>query len=238
MKTYWSIALLSLSLCFQAVAQSSAESATTPVPRNDRSKARFDLLTERVKSNPGNYDILFVGDSITQGWEFAGSNTWKKINERYKVMNIGIGGDRTQHVLWRLDNGHAEGLNPKVTVLMIGTNNSGDDRNTAEEMVEGVTAVVEKLKEKFPQTKILLLGIFPRGEKFNAQRGKILQVNQVIQKLADDKQVFWLDFGHIFVNRDGTISKEIMPDFLHLTPRGYEMWLEAMEPKVKELLRK
>ncbi len=213
-----------------------ADSAVTPVPRNDKTVERYTLLKERVKQNQGKVDVLFVGDSITQGWEGAGKETWEKISKKYKTLNIGIGGDRTQHVLYRLDNGNSEGIDPKVSVLMIGTNNSGDNGNTPEEIVEGVTAVVRKLQEKFPKTKVLLLGIFPRGEKFNNQRGRVTQINQAIQKLADDKKVFWLDFGHIFINPDGSIPKEIMPDYLHLTPRGYEMWAEAMEPKLQQLL--
>lgn len=250
MKTHWYVSVLSVALCFQAGAQAPkpaeakaaapkpvVESAVVPVPRNDGSKARFDVLTDRVKQNEGEHDIIFIGDSITQGWEGAGKDAWAKLNEKYTLLNLGIGGDRTQHVLWRLDNGHAKNIFGKVTVLMIGTNNSGDDRNSGEEIVDGVTAVVRKTQEKFPNTKILLLGIFPRGEKFNAQRGKILQVNQALQHLADDKKVFWLDIGHIFIKPDGSIPKDIMPDFLHLSPRGYEMWAQAIDPKLKELLR-
>ncbi len=213
------------------------ESAVIPVPRNDGSKARFDVLTDRVKQNEGEHDVIFIGDSITQGWEGAGKDAWARLNQKYTLLNLGIGGDKTQHVLWRIDNGHAKNIFGKVTVLMIGTNNSGEDRNSGEEIVDGVTAVVRKMQEKFPNTKILLLGIFPRGEKFNAQRGKILQVNQALQHLADNKKVFWLDIGHIFIKPDGSIPKEIMPDFLHLSPRGYEIWAEAIDPKLKELLR-
>ncbi len=214
------------------------ESAVVPIARNDKTLARFEELKKRVKENQGDVDVLFVGDSITQGWEGNGKDVWQQHYGSMKAVNIGIGGDRTQHVLYRLDNGNADGMKPKATVLMIGTNNSGDDRNSAEEIVEGVTAVVRKLQEKFPETKILLLGIFPRGDKFNNQRGKILQVNQAIHRLEDHQKVFFLDFGHVFINNDGSISKEIMPDYLHLSPKGYEMWAQAIEPKLNELLGK
>ena len=232
---------LSLNTTF---AQAPAPKPAAPVPSpvvpaartEERIVKRFNELTERVKNNQGKLDLLFVGDSITQGWEGNGKEVWQKYYGKKKALNIGIGGDWTQHVLYRLDHGHADGIRPKVTVLMIGTNNSADDRHSAEEMVQGVTAVVNKLKEKFPKTKILLLGIFPRGEKFNNQRGKILQVNQAIQKLADDKSVFYYDFGHLLINADGTISKEIMPDYLHLSPQGYEIWAKAIQPKLKKLL--
>jgi lysophospholipase L1-like esterase len=151
-------------------------------------------------------------------------------------VNLGISGDRTQHVLWRLDNGNVDGIRPRVAVLMIGTNNSADDRNTAPEMVQGIRAVVQKIRDKMPDTRILLLGIFPRGADFNPQRGKILQVNQVIRNLDDGVTVHYLDIGHLFVDADGKIPKDVMNDSLHLTPRGYQMWAEAIEPKLRQLL--
>jgi lysophospholipase L1-like esterase len=218
--------------------QASTQSTVVPIARHDKTTARYEELNKRVKENQGDLDVLFVGDSITQGWEGSGKDVWKQHYGSMKALNIGIGGDRTEHVLWRLDHGNADGIKPKATVLMIGTNNSGEDRNSAEEIVEGVTAVVHKLQEKFPETKILLLGIFPRGDKFNNQRGKILQVNQAIHRLEDNQKVFFLDFGHVFLNADGSISKEIMPDYLHLSAKGYEMWAQAIEPKLKELAAK
>jgi len=154
------------------------------------------------------------------------------------ALVIGISGDRTQHVLWRLNEGAVKGLEPKVAVVMIGTNNSGGDRNSASEMVEGVRAVVTRLHELLPETKILLLGIFPRGEEFNEIRGKILQVNQAVQKMEDEMEgtVFYLDIGHRFLQSDGRISTAIMPDFLHLTEAGYEIWAQSIEPTLVSLL--
>ena len=118
---------------------------------------------------------------------------------------------------------------------MIGTNNSGGNGN---EIVDGVTAVVETLRAKLPGTKILLLAIFPRGERFNERRGKILQVNQTIQKLDDGDFVFYLDIGHGFLEKDGSLSREIMPDFLHLSPKGYEIWASSIEAALAGLLER
>ena len=151
-------------------------------------------------------------------------------------MNLGISGDRTQHVLWRLDNGNVKNISPKVAVVMIGTNNSGEGRNTAEEMIDGVTAVVDKLHAKLPKTKVLLLDIFPRGQRINAQRGKILQVNQVLSRLDKRPNVTFLRIGQKFISADGSIAKDIMPDFLHLTPKGYAIWAEAIEPTLARLM--
>jgi lysophospholipase L1-like esterase len=211
--------------------------AIVPVPRSDEGgKKRSDQLLQRAKDNPGDCDIVFIGDSITHAWEGGGQNVWQKYYGTRKALNFGVGGDRTQHVLWRFENGQLDGLKPKVAVLMIGTNNSNKDDNTEAEILEGVTKIVTQMRERQPQMKIIVLGIFPRGATFSFQRGKILQVNQALAKLADGKNIFYIDFGSQLIEADGSISKEIMPDYLHLSERGYEIWAAAIEPKVKELL--
>src|SRR5262249_35264815 len=143
---------------------------------------------------------------------------WDKHYASRKALNLGISGDQTQHVLWRLDHGNLDGLAPKVAVVMIGTNNSGGGQ-TAEEIAEGIQRITDKLGEKLPKTKVLLLAIFPRGEKPDPQRELIAAVNQKIAKLADGKRVHYLDIGPKFVGADGTIDKAVMPDFLHLSPK-------------------
>lgn len=217
-------------------AQSDAHSAVNPVPRDANWKVRADLLDERLKETPDT-GLLFIGDSITQGWEGAGAReVWAKYYARRKAVNLGIGGDRTQHVLWRLVNAPLDGVKPKAAVVMIGTNNSNGEDNTPGQIVEGVEAIVRKLRERLPQTKILLLGIFPRGENFGPQRGKLTQINQVLAKLDDGGNVHFLDIGHHFLNRDGVLPAGIMPDYLHLSAKGYELWAQAIEPKLAELL--
>jgi lysophospholipase L1-like esterase len=139
-------------------------------------------------------------------------------------------------VLWRLDNGNLEGLHPKAAVVLIGVNNIPDDNNSPRQVLEGVTAVVQKLREKPPQTKVLLLGIFPFREDFNPQRAKALQVNQALNKLDDGQWVYFLDFGHVFIQPNGKISKDMMRDFLHLSPAGYHLWAEAMEKTLATLI--
>ncbi len=184
----------------------------------------------------GKAQLVFLGDSITAGW--AGQKeTWKNAFGQYEPANFGIGGDRTQHVLWRITNGELEGIKPKAFVLMIGTNNSGAD--SAEGIAKGITKIVETLREKQPQAKILLLAVFPRGEKpeNNPGRTKLTEVNQIISKLDDGKQVFYLDIGPKFLQPDGSISKEIMPDYLHLSPAGYKIWADAIGDKLAQLMK-
>ncbi len=195
---------------------------------------RADNINKNVSETP-NTELIFIGDSITQGWEGAGKDVWAKRYASRKAVNLGIGGDRTQHVLHRLQNGNLEGISPKVAVVMIGTNNSNGYDNTAKQIAEGVGEIVNTLRTKVPKTKILLLGIFPRGENINDQRGKLLQINQILAKHDDDDFVRFLDIGHHFINEAGLIPGEIMPDYLHLSPLGYEIWADAIAPHLGEL---
>jgi lysophospholipase L1-like esterase len=212
--------------------------AIVPVPRPDGgAKARTTVVLNRAKENPGECDIAFIGDSITQGWEGSGKNVWQKFYGGRKCLNFGVGGDRTQHVLWRFENGQLDGIKPKAAVVMIGTNNSNKEDNTEADILEGVTTIIHQIRERLPATKIVLVSIFPRGQKFSTQRGKILQVNQALAKLDDGKMIHYLDFGSQLIEADGTISKQIMPDYLHLSEAGYQIWADAMEPTLKELLR-
>jgi beta-glucosidase len=208
--------------------------AIIPVPRTGSITNLQSQVIERAKAAPGDYDIEFIGDSITQGWEGSGQNVWKEFYGQRKVINMGVSGDQTQHVLWRFENGQLDGIKARVAVLMIGTNNSGS--NTEAEMLEGVTAIVNEIRTRQPGTKILLLGIFPRGREFNPERGKILEVNQALARLADGKNIFYLDFGSQYIENDGSISKDIMPDALHPNEAGYKIWASAIEAKLKELL--
>jgi lysophospholipase L1-like esterase len=177
--------------------------------------------------------ILFTGDSITDGWRNQAA--WKKYFDPMKAANFGIGGDRTEHVLWRLQNGELDGYTPKVVVLMIGTNNTGS--NTADEIAEGIKAIIKTIHDKSKDTKVLLLAVFPRGEKPGTPvRDKIAAINKTISALDDGgKMVLYMDIGSKFTEPDGTLTKAIMPDFLHLSPRGYEIWGEAIVDTVQKL---
>jgi len=186
----------------------------------------------------GKMQLLFLGDSITEGWR-GKKAIWEKAFGAYSPANFGISGDRTQHVLWRIENGELDGIKLKAAVLMIGTNNSGTD--PAEGIAKGVTKIVETIRAKTPNTKILLLAVFPRGDKPDGKQGggyeKLKQVNAIIAKLDDGKHVFFLDIGEKFVNGGDPISKEVMPDFLHLSEKGYQIWADAISPKLKELMK-
>jgi beta-glucosidase len=184
------------------------------------------------QAKKGNIELLFLGDSITQGWN--DNTVWKRFYGPRHAANFGIGGDQTQHVLWRIEHDEIKGIRPRVVVLMIGTNNSGSD--SAAEIAQGITAIVKELRNRLPETKVLLLGVFPRGAKTDEKRSKLEEVNRQIARLDDGSHVTYLDIGKAFLSPDGTLSREIMPDYLHLSARGYRIWAEAMEPTLWRLL--
>jgi lysophospholipase L1-like esterase len=230
-----------VSACFACVLAVSAQdqkpqhSAVKPNERKDQGAVKLhQSFVERAKK--GDVQVLFLGDSITQGW--GNSDPWKKLSAHYKTANFGIGGDRTQHILWRITEGkELEGIDPQAIVLMIGTNNMGD--NSAAEIADGVTAIVKELNRQKPKAKVLLFGIFPRSAKADDKvRAKIKDCNKQIAKLDDGKQVRYLDIGDQFLDPDGNLPKEIMPDYLHLSPKGYEIWAKAIEDELPKLLDK
>lgn len=210
-----------------------ANTATDPTPNEQNrhwmgkhEKILADLQSRKI-------DLLFVGDSITDFWAVTGKEIWK---EEYgdRAGNAGISGDRTEHVLWRIDNGMTDGLSPATCVLMIGTNNLA--HNTDEEISEGVIAVIGKLREKLPDTKLLVLGIFPRGEEADdPDRARIKTINEDLSKTADGEMIHYLDIGQVFLSDDGTLSKDVMWDFLHLTDEGYTRWAEATRETLEKL---
>lgn len=211
-----------------------AHDAVTPVPRDSKWMKRHEAMNARVAQ--GNVDLVFIGDSITQGWEGKGKEAWNEFYGKRNAVNLGIGGDRTQHVIWRLDNGNLEGIKPKLAVIMIGTNNS--KTNSSEEIADGIEVIVDQLKAKTPETEILLLGIFPRGATPDTPQRQVNEkTNEIVSKLADGTQIHYLDIGKQFLQDDGTLSKEIMPDLLHLSEKGYRIWAESIESKVADLMQ-
>ena len=203
-------------------------------------KKRHELTSAAVKRIQP--QILFIGDSITHffggekfdSYALRGQQTWGEFYEPRKAGNLGFGWDKTENVLWRLQHGAVDGISPKLVVMMIGTNNSGTCE--AADIAAGITAIVAELNKRLPQSKILLLGIFPRGEKPGPQREKLAAVNQIIAKLDGTPNVTFLDIGAKFLTPEGLITKDIMPDFLHPNEKGYRIWAEAIEPVVKKLM--
>jgi lysophospholipase L1-like esterase len=203
--------------------------ALVPTPFQEERHAAFVEEARR-----GGIECLLMGDSITDWWRRAGLDVYE--------ANFGIAGDRTQGVLWRMENGELEGYSPRLMMLMIGTNNlSGRQStpNTPDEIAMGIAVIVSKFRTTFPDAKVLLLGVFPRGaEPNNPYREPIRRINELIASLDDGEHVQFMDIGSRFLGPDGSISTEVMADGLHPTALGYEIWAEAVMPTFREMMRR
>jgi len=236
---------------FQAFAQTAApttqrapEPADQPhvkIARNGQPDPRFLQLHESflARAKQGPIGVLFLGDSITERWNRA-PDVFKAHYDKYQPANFGISGDRTEHVLWRIANGELDNIHPKVVVLMIGTNNY---RYSADEIYAGVKAIVDQIHTKLPDSKLLLLAIFPRFHDPSTQpsqaavREKLTSVNQRLAQLDDGNKTRFLDIGDKFLDANGVLQPEIMADYLHPTPKGYEIWANAMQPTLDEMMK-
>jgi lysophospholipase L1-like esterase len=246
----------------------------------NRDVPRHKDFLKRIEQSGGVGDVIFLGDSITNGWE--GQRAWQEHFGSFKPVNLGIGGDQTGHVLWRITDGHElDHLNPKAAVIMIGTNNIGG--HSAQQIAGGITAIVEELKRQKPEIKVLVLGVFPRGNPADAERSldqitqgikpisdelakekpdvkrlnalvrnlvqqpgtipaaklskKVAEINAIIAKLDDGKTVIYKDIGKEFLDQSGGLSYEIMPDYLHLSAKGYDIWGKAIKADIEKLVK-
>ena len=224
------------------------EEAHVAVERRDRTGfflRQHESFLDRGRSGP--VDLLFLGDSITAGWAKV-PHIWDRYYGHRRAANFGIGGDRTQHVLWRIQNGELDTIAPKVVVLMVGTNNSGS--HSATEIITALEKLVALIRTKIPDAKVLVLAIFPRGARKDAEgritaqaeadaarRMRVIdEVNAGISRFDEWRRVRFLSISHNFLGQDGRIPFSIMPDQLHLSAAGYQLWADAMEPTLHELL--
>jgi len=208
--------------------------AVTPESKLNEEWWRKRLFEHRVKicANTNNYfDLVLCGDSITHGWEGWGKPVFEEYFSNYKTLNLGYGGDKTQHLLWRVQNGELDGYKAKVVAIMIGTNNVEDP---AEDVAAGIKACLDVIREKQPEAKLLLMPIFPRDKApTNERRVKNGRVNEIIKNYADGEKIIWLDFNKQLMQEDGTLSEEVFPDLLHPNEKGYRVWAEALKPFIE-----
>ena len=272
--------VLALGLLMPVLAAEEKTADNPAVKKLNRDIPRHKEFLKRIEQSKGDGDVIFLGDSITHGWE--GQKAWQEYFGSFKPVNLGIGGDQTGHVLWRITEGHElDNLKPKAAVIMIGTNNTGG--HSAQQIAGGIKAIVEELKSQKPNIKILVLGVFPRGgsgdaeqsleqitagikpideelqkekpdvtrlnalvRKLAQQKGtipaaklnkKIAEINAIIANLDDGKTVFYKDIGNGFLDQKGGLSGEIMPDYLHLSAKGYDIWGKAIKDDLEKLVK-
>jgi lysophospholipase L1-like esterase len=216
---------------------------TTPVARTDaNSKTAHEQLREKAKK--GRIDVYFVGDSITRRWgatdypDFLAN--WKENFHGWNAANFGWGADTVQNVLWRLQNGELNGVNPKVIVVLAGTNNLGSVRAggsdaKVDEVTTGLKTVLATCQEKAPKATVILMGITPRND--NPAAGAVInKINENLSKLADGKGVRYLNINDQLADKDGKFLEGMSPDRLHLSLKGYQVWADALKPVLTELL--
>lgn len=183
-----------------------------------------------AEAKRGDFDVMLLGDSITQGWEFN-KKIWGAHFPSLKVLNAGIASDRVEHILWRVQHGLLDKARPKTVVLMGGVNNLALSNPDA--IADGLRQIIAEIQKRSPKTRIIIQGLFPTGqESTNQRRAKVRLANLKIAGLADGAKVEYYEFGERFLQGDGWISKKIMFDYLHLTRAGYEIWANALEPKL------
>lgn len=191
------------------------------------------------RARQGGIDVLFLGDSITQGWNTTGEDAWQKHFAPFKAANFGLGGDKTGNVLWRIENGELEGISPKVVVLMIGMNNLSSGQNTTTDIAAGIRVVVEKLRTKLPRSKVLVLGVPPVGaDPMGLDRVRAAQVNTEAAALGNGAEVRFLDLFPRFLTRNGTlVPGAYAPDNIHLSAQGYAILAEELHPWVEQMMK-
>lgn len=233
--------------------KAAAPAVKLPAQQADVAAPKFDGKTGQIQAGfakshesfvaiakKGEAQVVFLGDSITAGWN-GQKALFDKEYGQYKAANFGIGGDQVQHVLWRVENGEFEGIKPKAVVLMIGTNNGGNALHTPEMIANGIKNIIAAIHQRSPDTKVLLLAIFPRGEKedpkTNPGRAKNQAVNALIAKFDDGKKVHFFDIGAKFLTADGTLEKSVMPDLLHLNAASYQIEADAIREKLASLVK-
>lgn len=212
--------------------------ANTPRHRLDEDEWNVRHLKCLERARAGGIELVFLGDSITQGWEDVGRLVWTRHYAHRAPLNLGFSGDCTEHALWRMNEGRElEGLSPRATVVLLGTNNTGHRMDPVADVAAGMSAILAQLTSKLPRARILLLGIFPCGSKpTDPRRIRNAEINAEYAKRADGRRVVYADLGAAFLEPDGTLPRAVMPDLLHLSAEGYRRWAEAMEPHLAPLL--
>lgn len=219
---------------------SDPETPWTPSPRREdyswMSRVEWCERFQKHLQDPARVgaQLVFMGDSITQGWTEVAPEIWSQAFAHLKPLRLGIGGDRTQNLLWRVEQGELNGLNPRVLVLLIGINNlnAGD---TPDATAQGIRTVLDRVQEKLPAAKILILGLLPSGPApDDPLRSRIQETNEKLKSLQAP-QVYYADIGLDFLRDDASLNAELMPDFLHPGPAGYKVFARALLPHLATL---
>lgn len=223
-------------------AQTDAESAPpslTPAPLQEEWAVEWWMPRhkEKLALRDTDPELVFLGDSITQGWEDAGAEVFEEAFGQWRTLNLGFSGDRTENVIWRLEHGEVEGIDPELVVLMIGTNNTGHRMDPPDEVAAGITEIVDQLRDRLPGAEVLLLAIFPRGETVDdSERQNNRATNRLIRPLGEREGVHYASVNSVFTDEEGRLDSELMPDLLHPNAEGYRLLADELKPMVEGLM--
>jgi len=233
MKTLFSFLAAGTAAC--AAQPDAPHPALEAAPQPYEWMRRFESKRAEAAQKKGTIDLVLIGATITQGLESHAALVERHLGEK-TILNLGINADRTDNILWRLRNGALDGLSPKVIVVMAGTNNTGHRQDPPKVTAKAIGLIIEEIRARCPGAKILLLSIFPRGASPDDALRKLNdEVNALLPGLADGKHIFHRDINAAFLDAQGNLSPDIMPDSLHPNARGYEIWLAAMAPEIEKL---
>ncbi len=197
-----------------------------------------EKLTEKSKiASP--IDLIFIGDSIVHAWELEGKAAWQSYFGHLSTLNLGYAGDRTEHALWRIENGELDNVSANFVVLLIGTNNAGHRHDSPEDIASGVRLLVRLIRDKLPKCKVVLTAIFPRSRNKHKRMRKTVDItNDIIQAFADDNSIIWFDINNHFLDAEGVLHEAVMPDLLHPNALQYEIWGEMLEKALRSLTKR
>lgn len=225
--------------CISSTPEAAENRAAIPVSKGGEWTRYHQEIVAKLKPDA---ELILIGNSIFQGLDREDcSEIWEKYLNQYQAGNLGISGDRTENVIWRLQNGALENINPKVALLLIGTNNTDGNHylkiSSPEELEGAIWRICEIINEKLPDTKILLMGILPYGYKENHRNNINKATNTLISKFPErDPDIHYIDIGDAYLDADGKVKRELMPDFLHPNPKGYLFMFKALEDEIARLM--
>ena len=231
-KSIFPIIAVLLSMLMPTVAQAALPSTAVPEAKQGRDWWMPRHAEKVAQAKTGKAELVMIGDSITHYWEKQ--RNYAETFEPYHTLNLGFGGDRTQNVVWRLQNGEVDGIAPKLVTLMIGTNNTS--RDTPEAITAGIQAIVAELRQRLPESKIVVLSVFPRSNpRTKGDFERVKAINQLLPGIADNEWVFHVDINRHFLDENGQLRPELYGrDLLHLSGAGYEAWHQALLPILKD----
>ena len=201
---------------------------------------RHQAVLDKLVSNP---EMILIGDSIFHSLDNEDrQEVWTKYLDQYQTVNMGFSGDRTENVIWRLQNGSLENINPKLAVILIGTNNTDGNHflsiSTPDELAGGIWKICETVNQKLPDTKILLMGILPYGYTPNYRNNINKATNELISKFPEkNPSIHYIDIGHVYLDGENKVMGSLMPDYLHPNPEGHLLMFQALEDEISRLMK-